>query len=276
MKRLGSMVTVLALLGMVSSVSAAWLQSGNGDWFGNTWWDAGAGAYKTPDLNDDLWLYGTATVTLDTPGALAKTLVVGNNDTHGTLLMGPGGGLTIASADAFRIGYGNPGGDGTVSVAGELNVGWHMNLGEWIGGTPGVTGGTFEVVGSSANINVGGNFVAGNGDGAGGSSTSVNTLRYVFDAGCISTINVTDQTYFYPGSIELDIAGPVVPGTYTLISSTNFGTTIEGMGFAPGVDTNIYSLSGGNGETDLLLHVIPEPITVALFGLGGLLLRRRS
>ena len=134
-----------------------------------------------------------------------------------------------------------------MSVAGGLTVGWEMQLGEWDGGD-----GTLEVVGSSANISTGGNFEVGL------DTTTSNTLRFVPDSGGISTINVTGQTYFWPGTIELDIAdGPIPVGTYTLISST-LGTDIEDMDFAPGVNTNRFSFEVVDSN-DLVLNVLLPP-----------------
>ncbi len=42
MKSLGKIIIVAVLLSMASSASAAFLVAGNGDWFGNIWWDGGA------------------------------------------------------------------------------------------------------------------------------------------------------------------------------------------------------------------------------------------
>ena len=183
-------------------------------------------------------------------------MVVGNSGASGELTIGSNGWLTVTSTDKFRIGYG--GGDGKVSVAGGLTVGWDMTLGEW-----GAAGGTLEVVGSAANITVGGNFIAGNDDNAPG-TTTFNTLRFVPDSGGISTINVTGQTYFWPGSNQLHIVdGPIPMGSYTLISSGSLsedpplGTHIEDMAFAPGVNTNRFSFEV-IGD-DLILHVLLPP-----------------
>jgi len=64
---------------------------------------------------------------------------------------------------------------------------------------------------------------------------------------------------------------PTVPAsTYITINGSNqtpYGDTVE-IDFSDG--TSIYSTQG------LVIHVIPEPMTMSLLGLGGLFLRRRK
>ena len=283
MRRLRIVLVAGLLLAFSQNSMAVFLESGDGDWFGNTWWDNAGGTYKTPDSNDDLWLWGNAVVTLNDLGAECNFLLVANRNTYGELyigdpLQGDGGpgSLTITPASttshALNIGYNwngvsDPDTTGLLSIAGAstLTANGHVFLGEYnnTAQEPENATGTLEVIGSEVTIDFAGNFVSGNNHGSdpnGTFSTTFNTLRFVPDAGGFSTINVEMQTYFWPGSIELDIAeGPAPAGDYVLISSgpagSGFGTLITDMAFAPGVNTDRYSFEviGDN----LVLHVEP-------------------
>jgi len=72
--------------------------------------------------------------------------------------------------------------------------------------------------------------------------------------------------------------GTTVSITYTLVSDPLQTYTISGATSLPAMATN-YIGFGGTGQVEidnLVVSQVPEPATMALLGLGGLLLRRRK
>jgi len=77
----------------------------------------------------------------------------------------------------------------------------------------------------------------------------------------------------YPAVYALNVASNLVPSD--VVAGTQFSIDIIGVQMG----TIYVGLQNGSYEpvvSDLTLEVVPEPMTIALLGLGGLFLRRRK
>lgn len=130
--------------------------------------------------------------------------------------------------------------------------------------------GELSVQGDDATINVGERFWLG----------QYATLEAVFDSSNFSLIDAGGNAVFDAGS-ELNVAlapgfTPTGPMTWT-VANWDGTLTDDGLAFASGVDTDVWSFNVDEVNNQLTVSYVPEPTTLGLLGLGGLaLLRRRS
>jgi hypothetical protein len=199
-----------------------------------------------------------------------------------------GGVLAVYRSSNSALYPSNPGGRPSIEIGGittgtgllEISGGsLETRTGVHLGGT-----GTFSVLGSAAtSIGIGSNQ---SGDGV-WLQQSNGVLRAGIDAGGLTEIFIdevdgTAQTVVFDEGALLDVDyfddGSGV-GTWTVMELENADIVDNGLAFAAGVDTSIWSFdidnSGANGT--LTVTAIPEPATLGLFGLvgGGMLVIRR-
>jgi hypothetical protein len=144
---------------------------------------------------------------------------------------------------------------GKVSMTGgNLDLGWGLYLGYGAG-----SNGTFTM--SNGTVTVGGPVEAGI-SGAGyvnlfGGTMSCNIVRLAQNAGSTGVINITN-------------------GTLLVWDTTNLTSYIASNKIVAygGAGQIVVESTGHNGFT--AITAIPEPITVTLLGIGGLLLRRKK
>jgi hypothetical protein len=106
--------------------------------------------------------------------------------------------------------------------------------------------------------------------------TNYNGARYILidrinGSVLLESPSVAAEATLY--SFELTIpTGAVESDTFTIYAATGFGV------FSPPPAGYAHQVSGSTPGTtnNLVLTVIPEPMTIALLGLGGLFLRRRK
>lgn len=75
--------------------------------------------------------------------------------------------------------------------------------------------------------------------------------------------------------IWANITRPDSPGVIVGDIITNLGLTIPG-GFAGSINISVLSENAGSVQDTVTIEAIPEPVTIAILGLGALFLRRRK
>ena len=129
--------------------------------------------------------------------------------------------------------------------------------------------GSFTVTGSTADINVSEFFIA---------DTDRATLGFTVDDAGISTIDVASSAFIMQAMVDMgltDGASPMMGDTFDLLTAA----TIDGTPTLFAEDMDDWSLaivSGGRGQTlQATFTAIPEPASLALLAVGGLLLSTR-
>lgn len=251
-RKMISLVSLVLVLVLVGDVQAEWY-----DW-------------TNADPGDQLW---------STPGNWSGGIVpIAGDGTNLNLIPGPivdptvdialdGGALGVGGADGeltmdggtvaynwFNLGE-DGGTTGTLNMnSGTLTANWDIGVGAYGEGIVNMTGGTLGT----------GYLIVGAWGGAGA------TGHIALDGGTI------DVEYFLM-RIEEGAVGTMDIEAGTLISNNDLTGTIQGYidnGWITGYGGAGEAIVSYDGETTTL-YAVPEPATMCLLGLGGLLLRRR-
>lgn len=285
-------VLVVSLLAMPAT-SFGWVYWAGGGTT-SSWSEAGNWADGATPPSNDWALIGngqTAKVpVVDSAGCVASDVYVGHNR-YGWA--GPGQ-LTIASGD-LTIGNLKVGVDwndgavtqtgGDVTIGGELALGHESNFGSYniSGGSldagahilmsdAGTSSAKFTVDGSGA-TSITSSYQLGWRNGTGELEfildaigvTQITTQRMNLGTGVGAILTIDASAYTGP---EADIV--LVDYYHDSRWDGNVFDTINLSGGATSID-----YQGGAGNNQLTVHVVPEPATMLLLGLGGLVLRKR-
>lgn len=150
--------------------------------------------------------------------------------------------------------------------AGDLSVGTNVSIATVAGGT-----GEFRIVGDDAAIDVGGDLALG-----GGAATLAFELQ---GTELLSVIDVTGTATFASGtSLVFDVTNAAPTQTvYDLLTAASIAD--DGIAFTGPAGWNYQVVSGGNGQILQAVYAIPEPATLGLALMAGLValrLRRRG
>jgi len=248
---------------MVSVANAVVLRySGNGPWEDATKWTPDNGTTypgNLPGILDAARMnWGNNTVTVSSVVPTAQQVQAGV-DEGGTLHVQSGG---VVTSDWWS-GPGVAGactGTFNIDAGGTMNIGTHL----WVG-SGGV--GNFGIANISGVINI-------------GNMIGLGTIDAVNPTGGIGTVNVLDGgllagTYITP--VTSIAAGSLltVSGSGLATFTGDYVTAIQDFidaGRIIGAVVPIYDEFGTVIQTNI---VVPEPATMILLGLGGLLIRRR-
>ena len=268
--------------------------------------DVDAGSFTTTKVT--VGGNGGLTLNIKTNGKLmeGKEFVVGSGTAGSGANIGKvvqtGGTLTlndsIGTVGKLEIGYksGSNGiGTGTYTISGgTINGTGGIYVGAMAGTSGGASGavGTLTVSGTGSTISVGGPLFVGEGD-ATGVYTGTGTLTFNVDGG-VSAITVAGGVNLSTGvagevaNLLVNLTGAAATGDILLVSNTGgsavagaFTNAAWGSTVVVGVNTYILSdvydagtMTDGAGN-DIAL-VVPEPVTIALLGLGFLAIRRKK
>jgi len=228
-------------------------------------------------------------------GAGVPTGIV--NQTGGTLTLNDTAGTGIGK---LEIGYrsGSAGvGNGTYTISGgTINGSGGIYVGAMAGTTYAATSGgpsgsigKLVVQGSASTISVGGPLFVGTGDPT-GTFTGTGTLEFQIVNGGVSAIQTSGSGVYIDPTNELAaVANLIVSVTSGVPAPVILLVNNTGVGAVTGVFDSVtltglagytvdyqYDNSNGNltGGNDIAL--IPEPVTIALLGLGFLAIRRKK
>ena len=301
MKKLVLLLLVVSFVGFASADTLRYMQNGpwetlatpdgSGGWIGPGWQSLDA-----PDATDTVRAnWGGATITLDYETTVAAFQAgvdesgtfhiqnggilnagnskVGNNGAcTGTLIIDAGG--TVNATGGWLMVAGNSTVTGVADVSGTLSSSGHLWAATGTGSTAIIDINTGGVVNINGMLGLG-------------------TINAVDPSGGIATLNVNDGGLLNLAQIHggiMDDTG----GTYSIQAGSSlqlFGSGIvtktdnfvavleeyaaEGLIFGNGVAGNV-AVSYDSGTNLTTVAVVPEPASMALFGLGALALLRKK
>jgi len=205
-----------------------------------------------------------------------------------------GGSVTVTGK--LLIGY-KTGGDGTYTISGGSLGG---STGRMYIGCDGGDGefGKFKVVGSAATISFENDMYIANDSSSSSGDTGEGTVEFVFDAGgAVSKIQVlksiidSQDEDAAVAKLVVNMVAGTAAGDVVLIENTGSDGVVGGfdtLNGAVATEGSVYEIGSGWFKltylyaagadmvgNDIALLVVPEPMTIAILGLGGLFLRRR-
>jgi hypothetical protein len=202
-----------------------------------------------------------------------------------------GGTVDITASGKMFVGY-KAGGDGRYTISGGSLDASGENGRLYVGcGSTTDSIGLFKVVGAAASISVDGLYVA-SASSSGDDDVGTGTIQFDLDGGAVSKI--------LAGSVAIDAGGggtaalvvnaTVAPaGDIVLIQNTgtsDVAGAFDTLNGSSGPYVNLagswfqlvydYDADSDSQDNDIALVSVPEPTTVLLLGLGGLLIRRKK
>jgi len=235
--------------------------------------------------NSGLWDDAPQLVIVDGGSvAIGVEMQVGDSSSKRGKVIQTGG--TVTATGKIEVGYKSTAGfGGTYTISGGTIAG--ADGGRLFVGAGGAAGseGVFTIQGAASSITVS-SLLVGAADSVGGYA-GTGTIAFEVVDGAVSAINA--------GSVYIDPINDAAAITSLLISSTglapiedivlinNTGDSIHGV-FDNAAEGTVFNVGGqamaltyvGGDGNDLVLHIVPEPATIALLGLGLLAIRRKK
>jgi len=250
-------------------------------WGGTTYWQAGTGNWSTaanwdngePGLNDTAYISNGGTALITSAESCVQLILADQPGSSGSVEMNPG---VLFSKTTELVGLA---GTGVFVQAGGTNTTYQLICGFYAnssgsydlsGGTLAVSDkfyighngkGTFTVTGNSAVITAGQY-----------KQNSQSVLNSVFDSGGISLIDVSGSAVLNGTWNITDPSGNAPAGLFNVLTAAGGITGAFGNVILPNTTDWSWGIDGG---TTLWVQHVPEPTTLLLFGLGGLMFRKK-
>lgn len=266
MKKLLLVLVVCAVASMANAADIRYM--GNGAWETTANWQGGVmpGAVDAARFN-----WGNNVVTVSTTVATVDRVQAGV-DEPGTLRILSGGVVNSGTWTGAGV-AGTCTGTITVEAGGTLNTGTitpgggHLWVGMNDSGTP--YGNNIGIVNVSGTINVVGMI----GLGTLNVATASNGIGYVnvLNGGVLNLANIHPTNSIMAGSLL------TVSGSGKVVLPDGFATIIQNYIDAGKIDGRVETVYDAEQDMNFThIYSVPEPITLSLLSLGGLLLRKRS
>ncbi len=252
-------IVLCTLLLSISSTQAAWVFWSNDSPSGNLWSDA-ANWTATPTGGDDVVVgrdHANGALVNAGTAAAGNWIHISSSETGGSLLTVEGGTVTC---DHFIVGENwDLAQQGTLNMTGGTISANLLMIG---GGTSGTNGaGTVNVSGGTINLGwmlaLGGGYNGVTGNGSGTLNITGGTVNALGGGSLVMSDNGT-----------VNIAG----GTLVLAGEVTDVTVYGNVIANGGTGSFAYDFDGSNTA----ITAVPEPATVVLLGLAGVLLRKRK
>lgn len=256
-------VAVLLAAGMVSAATV-WNPAANGiyppdtgDWNDPANWTNGVPSETSPSDKAVFNVPGAAECIVSDAQTVGH-LVQGDNNDGGILRIVDGGFLKAGTNPVWTaIGYNNPA-HCIVETGGELTAAQHL----WVGLLDGAEG-TLDLEGGTVNV---ANMIGIGWDGGIG---QVNVNAGLFNLGnwnATDSIKAGSNMNITEGTVRIN--GHRIDSIETMVGDGR----ITGYGFS---DLDHVQVAWDAEAQQTVITAIPEPVTLTLLGLGGLLLRKR-